>query len=133
SKHSPTLDLHTTYLRMTQRDQWPLKHCCDANIQKKRPSSVHQLPPYLPPRRLLENPEDSNCETHHKQITSNGFLPDKHFARGTRARIWHALNVIGKAAHSVNQRKAFFLLQNDITGAFDRVDRDQLTKHIKES
>ncbi|ELT92329.1 hypothetical protein CAPTEDRAFT_191207 [Capitella teleta] len=41
-----------------------------------------------------------------------------------------ALYVIEKAAHSIEQRKAFFLLQTDIAGAFDR---DQLKKCIEES
>ena len=43
------------------------------------------------------------------------------------------LNVVGRALHSVNERKPFHLLQTDIAGAFDRVDRDQLKRRLREA
>ena len=36
--------------------------------------------------------------------------------------------MIGKAILALNKREDFYLLQTEIAGAFDRVDRDQLKR-----
>ena len=69
-----------------------------------------------------------------KGICRNGYLPDTQY--GFRAK--HSCSdlayaVIGKAVLTVDQRRTCHLLQTDIAGAFDRVDRAQLALRLLEA
>ncbi len=69
-----------------------------------------------------------------KGIVQNGYLPPAQY--GFRAR--HSCSdmayaVIGQAILSTDQRQVSHLLQTDIAGAFDRVDRDLLKLRLQEA
>ena len=69
-----------------------------------------------------------------RQIVKNEYLPKRQFGfRPMHSCSDLVLDVIGRAVHSLNERKPFHLLQTDIAGAFDRVDRDQLKRRLREA
>ena len=67
-------------------------------------------------------------------ICANGYLPDAQYGfREKHSCSDLAFAVIGRAMQITDQRQTCHLLQTDIAGAFDRVDRDQLLRRLQEA
>jgi hypothetical protein len=129
--------LHTIYSRMMQLGQWPRqwKHSAICPIFKKKDPAVYEN--YRPislidvPSKLLETQLARHMT---KMIIHNGYLPENQYGfRPKHSCTDLAFCVIGKATLALNKREDFYLLQTDIAGAFDRVDRDQLKQRLHEA
>ena len=129
--------MHTIYSRMLTLGQWPSQWRLSAvcPIYKKKDPAVYTNYRPISLLDVLSKTFETHIARHiTKGICNNGYLPDAQY--GFRAK--HscsdlAYTVIGKAILTTNQRQAYHLLQTDIAGAFDRVDREQLSLRLKEA
>ncbi len=129
--------LHTLYTRMIKLGQWPKqwRKSVICPIFKKKDPAVYTN---YRPISLLDVPSktlETQIARHMTRgICQNHYLPDEQY--GFRAK--HscsdlAYTVIAQAMLTQDQRKPCYLLQTDIAGAFDRVDRQQLIQRLSEA
>lgn len=129
--------LHTIYERMLKKGHWPkkwkLSSVCPV-FKKGDPATFTNYRPIAlidVPSKLFETQIAKRVTI---AIIRNGYLPDAQF--GFRPK--HSCSdlvyaVMHKAMTAVNKREVLHVLQTDIAGAFDRVDRNQLIQRMNEA
>ena len=129
--------IYAIYKRMLQLGVWPnqWKHSAICPIYKRKDPATYTNYRPISLIDVLSKILERNIARHiTKNIIQNGYLPEKQYGfRPQHSCSDLAMNVIGQAILSVNERKPFYLLQTDIAGAFDRVDRDHLVKRLTEA
>ena len=129
--------MYIIYNRMLKLGQWPAQWRLSAvcPIYKKKDSAVYTNYRPISLLDVLSKTFETQIARHiTKGICKNGYLPDAQYGfRPKHSCPDLALTVIGTAMLTVNQRQPCHLLQTDIAGAFDRVDRAQLALRMHEA
>ena len=122
---------------MTDLGQWTKqwKHSAVCPIFKKKDPAVFTNYRPISLIDVLSKLLETQIARHlTKSIIENEYLPENQYGfRPKHSCSDLAMTVIGKAMTSINERKPFHLLQTDIAGAFDRVDRSQLKQRLREA
>ena len=128
--------LHALFERMIQLGRWPhsWKHSAICPIFKKKDPAIYTNYRPISLIDILSKMLETRIARHMTQhIIGNGYLPKKQYGfRPKHSCSDLVMNVIGRTTQSLNERKPLILLQTDIAGAFDRVDREKLIQRLKE-